>query len=101
MSCGLGIGHEFHAEFASSAERQLLGVLSLGANVRDGSASTRRERDFEGDELMLKMSGMEAAARCMKSRPSAVVRPGKRKNSRRLGADVQVRPPSGRFQRDR
>jgi hypothetical protein len=34
-----------------------------------GSASTRHERDFEGDELTLKMSGMEAAARCMKSRP--------------------------------
>ena len=38
-------------------------------SVCSGSASTRHERDFEGDELTLKMSGIEAAVRCVKVRP--------------------------------
>jgi hypothetical protein len=37
----------------------------MASDVPDRSVSTRREPDVEGDELTLKMSGMEAAARRM------------------------------------
>lgn len=50
---------------------QLWGDVSGRANVADGSGSNHREPDVDDDELTLKMSGTEAAARCTKSRPPA------------------------------